>query len=182
MMTKLIFYLNLFYPIILNLLMFLMIFFPINKDIHPMLFSLILMIYVIFMVLNIHMISLSWITYFTFLIVIGGLMVIFLYITSLSNNELFKFDEKKMLKFFMKFIIMIMIILILIYYNFFILMDLNWFNNFYNIKNNYFISMNYDSFKGSLFFLMIYLFYSLLCVMNICYLFKLPLRQYYNYV
>nr|UVU30551.1 NADH deshydrogenase subunit 6 [Euceros kiushuensis] len=181
-MNSLNYFLNLFYPIIINMIMLMMISFPLNKNIHPLIFSLILTLYVILMSLNMFIISFSWMPFFIFLIVVGGLMIIFLYITSLTNNEMFKFEVKNLNNMLMKMFLLFIILISMKNYNYISFFDLTWNNYILNLnKNNLMISLNYNYFNNSLFFLMIYLLYALLSIMNICYLFNLPLRQYNYY-
>nr|QWK41060.1 NADH dehydrogenase subunit 6 [Tenomerga trabecula] len=74
---------------------------------HPMSMGLILLIQTTLITLLISSISsYSWLSYILFLIMIGGMMVLFIYMTSLASNELFKPMNKFMLLILIPYITM----------------------------------------------------------------------------
>nr|QRW36329.1 NADH dehydrogenase subunit 6 [Hydroporus despectus] len=97
------------YLIIISLnLMLSMIFLFMN---HPMSMGMILMIQTILIVLITGMYSYSfWFSYILFLIMIGGMLILFMYMTSLVSNEKFLYSKNITLS------IMMMLIIIMIMY------------------------------------------------------------------
>nr|YP_009995334.1 NADH dehydrogenase subunit 6 [Ochthebius capicola]QNP09737.1 NADH dehydrogenase subunit 6 [Ochthebius capicola] len=116
-----------------------------------------------------------WFSYILFLIMVGGMLVLFIYMTSIASNEKFKFNNKLMM---MMMVISFIFICIMFFMDKYMIIN----NNF-----NYFITMNYNYYSlnkffnspsNSIMFLMIiYLFITLIAVVKIT-SFKLgPLRQ-----
>jgi len=63
---------------------------------HPLAMGLILLIQTIFIcLLRGLLIKSFWFSYILFLIFIGGILVLFIYVTSLASNEIFSFSIKK---------------------------------------------------------------------------------------
>nr|UJG45225.1 NADH dehydrogenase subunit 6 [Odontocerum albicorne] len=131
-----------------------------------------------------------WFSYILFLIFIGGLMILFLYVTSLINNKL-KFNQIKnlILKLTLMILISIMIFMNfeMITLNFFENMDLTSFNLWNKIVLNNFNDLNiilskiYN--KSSLmmsFILMNYLLLTMIICIKIINFHKGPLRTKFN--
>nr|QRW36342.1 NADH dehydrogenase subunit 6 [Hydroporus kasyi] len=80
---------------------------------HPMSMGLILMMQTILIVLITGLYSLSfWFSYILFLIMIGGMLILFMYMTSLASNEKFKISKNIILMiFFLNFMLMIMLMI-----------------------------------------------------------------------
>nr|QRV62612.1 NADH dehydrogenase subunit 6 [Nectoboreus dolerosus] len=92
---------------------------------HPMSMGLILMIQTICIVLITGFFSSSmWFSYVLFLIMIGGMLILLMYMTSLASNEKFKFSKKLSIS------TMIMMIITIIFNN------INENMNFMLIKNS----------------------------------------------
>nr|YP_010692636.1 NADH dehydrogenase subunit 6 [Machaerotypus stigmosus]WBV77377.1 NADH dehydrogenase subunit 6 [Machaerotypus stigmosus] len=73
----------------------------------PMSMGLTLLMQTTLTILMMNMVnSYSWIPMITFLIMIGGLMIIFMYMSSITSNEKFKFNFKMMLTLIMMMLIM----------------------------------------------------------------------------
>nr|YP_009485866.1 NADH dehydrogenase subunit 6 [Limbodessus palmulaoides]AVZ66438.1 NADH dehydrogenase subunit 6 [Limbodessus palmulaoides] len=80
-----------YFLILLNL-MFSMIFLFMN---HPLSMGINLLIQTIIISIIMIMFSLSsWFSYILFLIMVGGMLILFMYMTSLASNEKFKFSTK----------------------------------------------------------------------------------------
>nr|AFN27602.1 NADH dehydrogenase subunit 6 [Diadromus collaris] len=170
-------------PMIFNLLMMLIMMLPSKlNNFHPIMLLLILIILTIMISLKINFMFKSWIPLILFLIMIGGLMIIFMYITSLSNNELFNFNLKLLLINMMK-IMPIMFLMIYLTFLFKVtIMNFNFesfnLNNFMLMKNQMNMNIMYKEMNNkSSYFIMLYLYFSMICIMNICYKLKAPLRQ-----
>nr|AVN68203.1 NADH dehydrogenase subunit 6 [Melanozosteria sp. Cairns, Australia] len=74
---------------------------------HPLAMGLVLLMQTVLMCLMSGILSQSfWFSYILFLIFLGGMLVLFIYVTSLASNEMFYLS--------MKMIMMIMIIMVLI--------------------------------------------------------------------
>lgn len=126
-----------------------------------------------------------WFSYILFLVFLGGLLVLFIYVSSVASNELFNIN------FFLKnsiiFILLLSFILRILY-----IYNLNWLNFSFNyeIKNliNFFIFFNNEN-KINLtklynnqtyliiFILIIYLFITLVAIVKITNIFFGPLRS-----
>nr|YP_009706297.1 NADH dehydrogenase subunit 6 [Cyclommatus strigiceps vitalisi]ASF90510.1 NADH dehydrogenase subunit 6 [Cyclommatus strigiceps vitalisi] len=145
---------------------------------HPLSMGMILLCQTIIIVLTTSwMIFTSWYSYLSFIIMIGGMLVLFLYMTSVASNEKFKF--KWMLGIFSTFIMFIIMFL-------FIIPDSWLFSN--KIMNQEFLS-EISEFTLSLnkFFnkpliimptlLIIYLLITLIAVIKITYIKYGPMRQ-----
>nr|QRV62391.1 NADH dehydrogenase subunit 6 [Deronectes doriae] len=95
---------------------------------HPMSMGLILMSQTISITLMTGFLSYSmWFSYILFLIMIGGMLILFMYMTSLASNEKFKFSSKIL----MMTLIMISIILLMI-----MLMDFSMINSMFKTSNS----------------------------------------------
>nr|YP_010710181.1 NADH dehydrogenase subunit 6 [Narosa fulgens]WCS41481.1 NADH dehydrogenase subunit 6 [Narosa fulgens] len=126
-----------------------------------------------------------WFSYILFLIFLGGLLVLFIYVSSIASNELFKISIKN--KFFLlissMFIIFFVILLKnnLSWMNFFMNSEIfNYFNHFIFINNENMINLS-KLYNNHTFFLMmiliIYLFITLVAVIKITNIFYGPLRS-----
>nr|WCR51097.1 NADH dehydrogenase subunit 6 [Meiligma sp. GTI-94] len=130
------------------------------------------------------LINTYWFSYILFLTFLGGLLVLFIYVSSIASNELFKNNF-----FFMKMIMMsfffIMIFSLLFFYK------LNWMNFYFNDEMNNFFNFNFffnnenkinlsKLYNNQTFLMMmmmiIYLFIALIAVVKITNIFFGPLR------
>nr|QRW36368.1 NADH dehydrogenase subunit 6 [Megaporus rufipes] len=152
---------------------------------HPMSMGLILMIQTIMISLITSFYSYSfWFSYILFLIMVGGMLVLFMYMTSLASNEKFKFSSiltLSMMMFFMISIIMYLMMDKTMIYSMF--KNSNLTENFNKItwfKNENMISLNMmfnkPNFINSI-LLMNYLFLTLIMVVKITKSNTGPLRQ-----
>lgn len=125
-----------------------------------------------------------WFLYILILIFVGGILVLFIYVTSIFPNEKFSWDQEQYLIFI---IISIITLIILILLNkFFILnlriIELNLLTEF---KSNYSIINTLKIFNSKnnwlLIFLVNYLFYCMIVVIKITNFYRGPLRKI-NYV
>nr|WMQ77933.1 NADH dehydrogenase subunit 6 [Mesastrape fulguraria] len=155
---------------------------------HPLSIGLMILIQTLLMcLLSGMLIKTYWFSYILFLTFLGGLLVLFIYISSIASNEMFNlsFNIKSMLT--MSFMI---IIIMQIY--FYLFENMNWMNLSNNINDN-------DNMMNMLFFnnenkinlnklynnhtymimmmLMIYLFISLVAIVKITNIFYGPLRS-----
>nr|YP_010287491.1 NADH dehydrogenase subunit 6 [Cotta incongruaria]UKT61822.1 NADH dehydrogenase subunit 6 [Cotta incongruaria] len=155
---------------------------------HPLSIGLMILLQTMLMcLLSGMLIKTYWFSYILFITFLGGLLVLFIYVSSIASNELFN------LSFFMKFIFIIMLTLILLNQIYlFKYKNLNWMN----LSNN---MSNIDNFFNMMFFnnenkinlnklynnhtymmmmmLMIYLFISLVAIVKITNIFYGPLRS-----
>nr|AVN67464.1 NADH dehydrogenase subunit 6 [Gyna capucina] len=143
---------------------------------HPLAMGMLLLIQTSFIAMITGMIYQSfWFSYILFLIFIGGMLVLFIYVTSLASNELFLFSTKLIM-----FTLIILPTLIWLFYS----------TNFtlQNSESNSFHMMNSIStlpliklynFPTSIITitLALYLFLTLIAVVKITNIFKGPLRQ-----
>nr|AYR05177.1 NADH dehydrogenase subunit 6 [Coleoptera sp. ACP-2013]AYR05231.1 NADH dehydrogenase subunit 6 [Coleoptera sp. ACP-2013] len=152
---------------------------------HPLSMGLILLIQTLLISLISSMYSYTyWFSYILFLVMVGGMLVLFIYMTSLASNEMFNFSMKIM--FFITFSIMFTILsYFLIDY---MIMNplfknsnmMEMLNNFFIMKNENLISLNmiYNQ-PNNLITLMLvnYLFLTLIAVVKITDINYGPLRQ-----
>nr|UKG18985.1 NADH dehydrogenase subunit 6 [Dendrolimus punctatus] len=126
-----------------------------------------------------------WFSYILFLTFLGGLLVLFIYVTSIASNELFTINLK--MKTFLSIMIYFSIIMSFIYMN-----NLNWMNLsnnsemenakemilFLNNENKFNLNKLYNQQTYMMTMLMIiYLFITLIAVVKITNIFFGPLRS-----
>nr|YP_009407572.1 NADH dehydrogenase subunit 6 [Anabropsis carli]ASA68846.1 NADH dehydrogenase subunit 6 [Anabropsis carli] len=152
---------------------------------HPLAMTLIILMQTLLICLMTGLISQSfWFSYILFLVFLGGMLVLFIYITSLASNEMFAIPTK--------FILSSLIILMILISTSFILdsslINLNIINNDMNttINNSSYL---YNESTISLMklynnptelitlMLVLYLFLTLIAIVKITNIFQGPLRQ-----
>nr|AII02421.1 NADH dehydrogenase subunit 6 [Eudonia angustea] len=156
---------------------------------HPLSMGLMILIQTLLSCLLLGMIMKTyWFSYILFLIFLGGLLVLFIYVSSIASNEIFKISfNMKMLFFMLTFNIL--------FFSFFY-KTLNWMNlninnsdmnNFFNMflffnnENKINLSKFYNNQTFLLMMLMIiYLFITLIAVVKITNIFYGPLRSSIN--
>nr|AXS65818.1 NADH dehydrogenase subunit 6 [Staphylinoidea sp. 15 KM-2017] len=137
---------------------------------HPLSMGLILLTQTINISLIIIYMNLqSWFSYLFFLIMVGGMLILFIYMTSIASNEKFKFSIKILV---MNLATTIMFYLLIMKYQIWLM------NDFKIIKinlyiNQFFVSPNYSM----LMMLLIYLFITLIATVKITNINYGPLRQ-----
>nr|YP_010758081.1 NADH dehydrogenase subunit 6 [Kisaura adamickai]WEU80086.1 NADH dehydrogenase subunit 6 [Kisaura adamickai] len=162
------------------MLMFNLIFISLN---HPMSMGFIIMIQLILSTLLMNFYTqLPWFSLILFLIFIGGMMILFTYMCSISSNNIILMSPK-----------MIIINYLFIFMNLFLLIMLNWnqylTNNWMNLNNflmnlniqqnsmNYLMKMFNNYSTNLMFFLIIYLFILMIMVNKITNMNMGPLRK-----
>nr|YP_010947548.1 NADH dehydrogenase subunit 6 [Kentrochrysalis sieversi]WGO76538.1 NADH dehydrogenase subunit 6 [Kentrochrysalis sieversi] len=174
---------KMFISMIMIMLSFLMYFLN-----HPLSMGLMILIQTMLTcMLSGMMIKTYWFSYILFLTFLGGLLVLFIYVSSIASNELFNLSNN------MK-IIIIMLSILLIISQIMFLKNLNWMNlnnnsemdKFFNMfwfNNENKINLNklYNNESSLLMFLLIiYLFITLIAVVKITNIFYGPLRTSNN--
>nr|YP_009861964.1 NADH dehydrogenase subunit 6 [Hierodula membranacea]ALG66348.1 NADH dehydrogenase subunit 6 [Hierodula membranacea] len=145
---------------------------------HPLSMGLILFLQTISMCLISGFMSLSfWFSYILLLIYLGGMLVLFMYITSLASNEMFFYSNKILFS-----IILLPSILSLIFY-----INPNCPSNLYeNLENNFTLNLIPNNFLLKMYnqpiniitiLIASYLFLTLIAVVKIINIYKGPLRQ-----
>nr|AMW67979.1 NADH dehydrogenase subunit 6 [Balmes birmanus] len=161
-------------------LMFTMNFIQMN---HPLMMGLNLLIQTILISLICGYISPSfWFAYVLFLVMLGGMLVLFIYVTSLASNELFSFSLNKMI--ITSYIFMLILILFM-YTDNFLLINYNLenllFNNsnlLTNSENEFNLIKLYNNPAMNITLMMInYLFLTLIIIVKITNINYGPLRQ-----
>nr|YP_009352147.1 NADH dehydrogenase subunit 6 [Limenitis sydyi]AQX44309.1 NADH dehydrogenase subunit 6 [Limenitis sydyi]ATP01357.1 NADH dehydrogenase subunit 6 [Limenitis sydyi] len=155
---------------------------------HPLAMGLLILIQTFFTCLISGMlINTYWFSYILFLIFLGGLLVLFIYVSSVASNELFKMHLTS--KFFIIFIMIILIFSILfknnlIWMNFSFNDEMiNFFNSilFFNNEYNFNLSKLYNKQNYlMMMMLIIYLFITLIAIVKITNIFFGPLRSFNN--
>lgn len=128
-----------------------------------------------------------WFSYILFLTFIGGLLVLFIYVSRIASNEIFSSININIKIFIFTFLRILIIIQVLFYNN------LNWINlrndiidnnNFFNLyffnnENKFNINKLYNNHNFILIILIvIYLFITLIAVVKITNIFYGPLRTF----
>nr|UPX88509.1 NADH dehydrogenase subunit 6 [Tachina fera] len=153
---------------------------------HPLAMGLILLIQTTLVSLTSGLMTKTfWFSYILFLVFIGGMLVLFIYVTSLASNEMFSFS----IKLLMISLLIIFITMISMYF-----MDKNLLMQSKNLEMNSIYNMNSYVMENSLslnklynyptnimtILLMNYLLITLIAVVKITKLFKGPLRPMFN--
>nr|ASY97895.1 NADH dehydrogenase subunit 6 [Statilia maculata] len=145
---------------------------------HPLSMGLILFLQAICMCLISGSMSVSfWFSYILLLIYLGGMLVLFMYVTSLASNEMFLYSNKIFLT-----ILFFPIIFIFMYY-----INLNFPLNLYeNMENSFIMNFTSNNFLLKMYnqpinmitiLIASYLFLTLIVVVKIINVHKGPLRQ-----
>nr|YP_009271743.1 NADH dehydrogenase subunit 6 [Osmoderma opicum]ANY28001.1 NADH dehydrogenase subunit 6 [Osmoderma caeleste] len=145
---------------------------------HPLSMGLILMIQTIIVTLSMGLFNLNfWYSYILFLVMIGGMLVLFIYMTSVASNEKFSFSLKSKMTLMLLFILIIMTIPLLDSYMINI-------NNIYedSINNSVHPLTSLNKFLNYpmmmiLILMIIYLLITLIAVVKITNIKQGPLRQ-----
>nr|YP_010312439.1 NADH dehydrogenase subunit 6 [Pieris napi napi]ULF46720.1 NADH dehydrogenase subunit 6 [Pieris napi napi] len=154
---------------------------------HPLSMGLMILFQTLLLSLILGMyINTYWFSYILFLIFLGGLLVLFIYVSSIASNEMMNFSLK-MKSFFMLMIFTMMILFIFKMKNYLNFMD-NFINDEMNSMNNYFMFFNENKIKLSklynsqtflmIMMIIIYLFITLIAVIKITNIFFGPLRSF----
>nr|WGO58130.1 NADH dehydrogenase subunit 6 [Centrocolumna evidens] len=144
---------------------------------HPLAMGLILLIQTIMVSLISGMLSQTfWFSYILFLIFLGGMLILFIYVTSLASNEMF-FMSMKMLMLsmmiFLTFMTMLYMMKLFPYQN----QEIELFMSTNNPLTNSLTKL-YNQPTGTITIMLAsYLFLTLIAVVKITNIFKGPLRQ-----
>lgn len=165
--------------------MFIIILIPSNLiSFHPLIFRLILTFYIILIRLVINLINRNyWYSYILFLIIIGGLIILFIYFTSIASNNLINFNLNFIKYFFFKFILLIIFFFIVILLRLKNIYEINFLEIFRIINKNFnLIDLTaknlYMDFSIDLnIFIIIYLFITIIRCVLLCIKIILPFRQ-----
>nr|YP_009937356.1 NADH dehydrogenase subunit 6 [Trigonopterus selaruensis]QNT26827.1 NADH dehydrogenase subunit 6 [Trigonopterus selaruensis] len=109
-----------------------------------------------------------WFGYILFLVMVGGMLVMFIYMTSIASNEKFKLPKKLIP--IMVIPLMVILPLINLFHDKFLIMQLNFSVNFmFQHKNNILNLSQYFNYPSTflLISLMIYLFLTLIAIVKI---------------
>nr|YP_009538114.1 NADH dehydrogenase subunit 6 [Athyma ranga]AYN60896.1 NADH dehydrogenase subunit 6 [Athyma ranga] len=155
---------------------------------HPLTMGLLILLQTLLTCLISGMlINTYWFSYILFLVFLGGLLVLFIYVSSVASNELFKINLIS--KFSMIYILFIMIFSFffknnLIWMNFYFNDEMiNLFNStlFFNNEYNFNLSKLYNKQNYWMMLMMIiYLFITLIAIVKITNIFFGPLRSFNN--
>nr|ASY98416.1 NADH dehydrogenase subunit 6 [Humbertiella nada] len=145
---------------------------------HPLSMGLILFLQTIMMCLISGSMSSSfWFSYVLLLIYLGGMLVLFMYVTSIASNELFFYSNMVFM------LIPLSILMIIIAFNLNINPPMNLFENLETFQsllkypNSFLLKMYNQPINIITILIASYLFLTLIAVVKIIYLFSGPLRQ-----
>lgn len=150
---------------------------------HPLRIGILLLIQTFIIAILTGLITKTfWFSYILFLIFIGGILILFIYVSSLASNETFKFSQNLLI--FIILILLILLILIIIYdkINFNIILnnlEIKQFKIFlFNNENTINLNKLYNYPSNLITIILInYLFLTLIAAVKITNIFKGPLRQ-----
>nr|YP_010692454.1 NADH dehydrogenase subunit 6 [Cepora nerissa]WBV74607.1 NADH dehydrogenase subunit 6 [Cepora nerissa] len=166
-----------FFMIFLSLFMFF-----IN---HPLAMGLLILCQTMLLSLLMGMyINTYWFSYILFLVFLGGLLVLFIYVSSIASNELMKFSTKMKINLILLSSLLFLMLIMTknyMFYDIFFNDEMNNFNQNLLIFNSYNIKLSklYD--KQTFMMIMmiiIYLFITLIAVIKITNIFFGPLRSF----
>nr|AXS65738.1 NADH dehydrogenase subunit 6 [Staphylinoidea sp. 8 KM-2017] len=143
---------------------------------HPLSYGIILMIQTITTAMITGLMTPNfWFSYILFLIMIGGMLILFIYMTSIASNEKFNFSINMLFSFI---IIMMMSILMIMFFDNFFFNELNTSLNMPNYQMKMFINkfINFPS-NMIMFLMIIYLFITLIAIVKITNINQGPLRK-----
>nr|YP_009185850.1 NADH dehydrogenase subunit 6 [Gabronthus thermarum]ALO70584.1 NADH deshydrogenase subunit 6 [Gabronthus thermarum] len=144
---------------------------------HPLSMGLILLIQTILIALMTGLMNINyWFSYILFLIMIGGMLVLFMYMTSIASNEKFKFSNILMMMMIFSLLISMILYFTMDNYLYTMMTFSDQFNHNYNFKFNLSKFFNYPS-NIILFLMIIYLFITLVAVVKLTNINFGPLRQ-----
>nr|ARH54116.1 NADH dehydrogenase subunit 6 [Bembidion varium] len=122
-----------------------------------------------------------WFSYILFMVMLGGMLVLFIYMTSLASNEMINFSMKLMMFMMILFICMMLVLMMIDYLmitpmfknsNMITLMNLN------KNENMYSLNMIYNTPNNMITLMLVnYLFLTLIAVVKISNINYGPLRQ-----
>nr|YP_010025768.1 NADH dehydrogenase subunit 6 [Appias albina]QOQ36413.1 NADH dehydrogenase subunit 6 [Appias albina] len=152
---------------------------------HPLAMGLLILCQTLILSLLLGMfINTYWFSYILFLIFLGGLLVLFIYVSSIASNELMNFSLK--LKFNLMIYLAMFFISFIIMYNY--MLKIPNLNNEMNNFTQYFIFFNENKISLTKLYnnqtfllivmLIIYLFITLIAVIKITNIFFGPLRSF----
>nr|QTZ19004.1 NADH dehydrogenase subunit 6 [Manota sp. WQY001] len=167
--------------------MILMLSFIFTQMMHPLSMGLILLIqtFIICLMMGLMM-KTFWFSYILFLIFLGGMLILFMYVTSLTSNEMFSMSKNLIFIFMLIFMYLLIILYIKDYMNTSMINN----NETINMKNlsNLIYNTNYNNliklYNFPMNFLTImlifYLFLTLIVAVKITNFFYGPLRPMFN--
>nr|YP_009178826.1 NADH dehydrogenase subunit 6 [Agasicles hygrophila]ALJ78621.1 NADH dehydrogenase subunit 6 [Agasicles hygrophila]ASO76777.1 NADH dehydrogenase subunit 6 [Agasicles hygrophila] len=145
---------------------------------HPLSKGLNLLLYTIFMALMITMMTINaWYSYILFLIMVGGMLILFIYMTSIASNEKFKFTKNNMIILSLTMLSPLFFLIDQYYWN--LIFNLNIMSKFnYHVifEKTMYKYMNYPH-NLVMFLMIIYLLVTLIAIVKITSVNKGPLRQ-----
>nr|YP_010414130.1 NADH dehydrogenase subunit 6 [Notiophilus quadripunctatus]URQ84672.1 NADH deshydrogenase subunit 6 [Notiophilus quadripunctatus] len=152
---------------------------------HPLSMGMILLMQTIIIALITGLFSYSyWFSYILFLIMVGGMLVLFIYMTSLASNEMFKYSNKLFILLIMSYFTMLFLYLLIDYLSintlFLTSNSIELYNKILMIKNENMISLNkiYNMPNNMITLMLVnYLFLTLIAVVKITNINYGPLRR-----
>nr|YP_009001917.1 NADH dehydrogenase subunit 6 [Neochauliodes bowringi]AFB20499.1 NADH dehydrogenase subunit 6 [Neochauliodes bowringi] len=148
---------------------------------HPLAMGLILLIQTILIsLITGFMLQTFWFSYILFLILLGGMLILFIYMTSLASNELFSFSMKSLLMNLISLLIMMILYFTYTPYINMLNLDMSQFNlySIYSENNVELLKLfNFPTMNLTL-MLVNYLFLTLIIVVKITNINQGPLRQF----
>nr|YP_009995243.1 NADH dehydrogenase subunit 6 [Ochthebius plesiotypus]QNP09620.1 NADH dehydrogenase subunit 6 [Ochthebius plesiotypus] len=143
---------------------------------HPLSMGMILLLQTILISLITGFLNFNyWFSYILFIIMIGGMLVLFIYMTSVASNEKFKFN----IKLFLMIMILMLFMLFMMNYLDKMFFMIESFNKMNITNSNYKMLSKFYNFPSNfiMFMMIIYLFITLIAVVKVTDFSMGPLRQ-----
>nr|UYA96516.1 NADH dehydrogenase subunit 6 [Janus sp. 1 GYN-2022d] len=152
---------------------------------HPLAMGLMLLVQTMLISLMTGMMTQTfWFSYILFLIMLGGMLVLFIYVSSLASNEMFNMSMMNMIISMMIFIVMMLTMMLIdSYTNIFFSLNKEIINNttpemLYNMESNFMVNKIYNQPTNYITLMLInYLFITLIAIVKITNIMNGPLRQ-----
>nr|APX39215.1 NADH dehydrogenase subunit 6 [Podagrica fuscipes] len=144
---------------------------------HPLIYGMNLLIQTTLISIITGMMTFNyWYSYILFLIMIGGMLILFIYMTSIASNEKFKFNN---ILFLVLLIMFIGSMILMFIDNFYFSNNFLLLTSFENKINLAFSFNKYLNFPNNLilFMIIMYLFITLIAIVKITFIHYGPLRQ-----
>nr|AET62632.1 NADH dehydrogenase subunit 6 [Trissolcus basalis] len=171
-------------PLMILMMMIMIFIFPFNyKFINPLMINLNIIILTIWLSIYLNFINkTNWFSILIFLVMIGGMMIIFLYLNSFAINETSSINKSLMKNLELKLLILILMNLMLSKNSFFSYMIFNYINlnlkfKIYLINEPTLIMIFYKNLNYILIFMIFYLLINLIVITYICMSKKSSMRK-----
>nr|YP_009945223.1 NADH dehydrogenase subunit 6 [Pliacanthopus bimaculatus]ASY97909.1 NADH dehydrogenase subunit 6 [Miromantis yunnanensis]QOE17730.1 NADH dehydrogenase subunit 6 [Pliacanthopus bimaculatus] len=148
---------------------------------HPLSMGLILFLQAILMCLISGSMSMSfWFSYILLLIYLGGMLILFMYVTSLASNEMFSYSNKIFLSLYLLPLIYLFLILSEPFFHMSLFENMESTTNLNMYSSSFLLKLYNQPMNNMTILVASYLFLTLIAVVKMITIHKGPLRQLNN--